>query len=145
MNLVKLNTRAIDTALKNVSLEIIKQIRTNTAKGIDVEGSAFADYSPAYAAAKSALNTSKRKARSGKSRYTGTVNLSLSGKMLRSIHATKKGDHYEITFSDKDRALIAYAHNEGKGQPKREFFGVSDANKTAFFNKYFAVPMLVKA
>jgi hypothetical protein len=123
-----IDKKALDKSLRNIALEIHKQIQDNTAKGVDMNGSQFAKYSEPYI---------KYKAKYQRGKGSGShVNLMLTGNMLRSISHKKSGEGYDIYFKEALMMARAYYHHFGKGQPKRAFFGVSQATEKSIFQKY---------
>ena len=142
--MIKLDVPRINKNLKDMALAIRKQILDNTKKGVDVEGNDFDAYSEAYLKAKADyMSKGKGTPINGN---PSTVNLMLTGVMLRSMAVTRLNTStYVIYFSDKNRALVAYAHQTGKGRlPVRKFFGVSDANADRIFKRYFSQSLLLK-
>ena len=142
---IKLDTKKLDKSLRDIANAIRRQIRENCAAQLDMHDSQFDAYSPAYVIAKAKYQSKTKNlniARASK------VNMMRTGLMLRSIKVAKRGTgaslQYEIYFDDKSRAIIAYYHHMGKGQPKREFFGVSDKNAKAIYNTYLPKEVLTK-
>lgn len=123
-----INKKALDKSLRNITLEIHKQIQDNAAKGIDMNGSQFAKYSEPYVKYKSKYQRGK-----GSGSH---VNLMLTGNMLRSISHKKSGEGYDIYFKEAIMMERAFNHQFGKGQKKRAFFGVSQSTEKAIFQKY---------
>jgi hypothetical protein len=131
--MIKLNVKLIDNALKTIAMNIRAQIRDNSRKGVDVNGNPFHKYSTTYAEWKLE--------RVGKN---SPVNLMLHGQMMRSIVVNKGSGGYEIKFADASMAERAWWHHTGTGQPKRPFFGVSDANAKRITEKAWPKEVLTK-
>jgi hypothetical protein len=110
---------------------LVRRIRTRTEAGTSVNGSAFRDYSPGYAA--------QKRAALGHSR----VDLTVSGRMLNDMHVTSTtnksatisfvsqgGGAAGGTFIQRSRALGA-ADKALYNNPSREFFGASEEDEQA--------------
>jgi hypothetical protein len=142
---IQLDMKVIDKQLRDIALAIRKEIRKKTANSVDMDGQQFEPYSAQYAIAKASyqsmakpntMPTGKAIAKASK------VNLMLTGKMLRSMAIMKGKNSYEVYFSDRQRALLAYRHQYGLGVPERRFFGISKAEETALYHKYFNAPVV---
>jgi phage gpG-like protein len=83
-----------------------------TKKGIDIDGMPFAPYSPQYI---------KYKGEAG--RVTDPVNLQFNGEMHRSMLVVATNNNANISYGDRQRALVALYHQTGNGQPQRKHFG----------------------
>lgn len=111
--------------LRDVGDLLVRRIRTRTESGVDVQGSAFRDYSPGYAKQKrDALGHAR-------------VDLTVSGRMLNDMQVTEAttrsatisfisqgGGAAGGTFIQRSRALGA-ADKAAYNDPTRHFFGVS--------------------
>lgn len=146
--MITFDTKALDKGLQNIAIAVIKAIRDNTKKGVDMNGSKFKPYSAAYREWKVDWMRNGKKANNAKSRVSSnpTVNLMLRGVMLNSISKSRIKDGFDVYIADKNRALIGFAHHTGTGQPKREFFGVSPAKEKELYLQYLGkLPLLRKS
>jgi hypothetical protein len=104
-----------EALLGDIASYVIASIQARTSKGIDVEGSAFAPYTPAY-----------RAFRERAGRPVNKVNLFFTGTMMNSMTFDASRSEVEIFFSnttdpnDVASPLKAFALNES-----RRFFAVS--------------------
>lgn len=102
--------------------EVTRMVR-RTQRGTDINGSAFAPYTPQYAAYRERHN-----------RRTDIVDLTFNGTMLGAlihrIEETPKGVTMEVFFFSEKEALKAAGN-----QRKREFFGFSDEQVTRIEGK----------
>ena len=102
-------------------VKIISTVRNNilktTISGVSLSGSAFKSYSKSY-----------KIFRSQNSRQSSPVSLTWTGNMLRAMKAFKISEGGEIRFDSTRANDLAVKHNEGKGVPKREFFGLNQKN-----------------
>ncbi len=108
---------------------LVRRIRTRTEGGHDVDGNAFRDYSPGYAAAKrGALGHSR-------------VDLTVSGRMLNDMQVTdatatsatitfisQGGGSVGGTFIQRSRSMGA-ADKAAFNDPSRHFFAASDEDE----------------
>ena len=74
----------------------------------------FAPYSPQYV---------KYKGEAG--RVTDPVNLQFNGEMHRSMLVVATNNNANISYGDRQRALVALYHQTGNGQPQRKHFGLT--------------------
>lgn len=142
-NLPRFQPLVDQALLKDIGDYVVRVIRTRTEAGIDRTGKAFAPYTPGYAA---------KKAKEGLG--GGTVNLTVSGRMLNDMAVTDMGmspPRVTIGFRSsgggtrgKGLSMIqrsravgaegkARAHDVdgvGKSRTKREFLGLTDAEET---------------
>jgi hypothetical protein len=105
-----------------MAIEGRKMIRDRTKQHQDADGNAFAPYSESYLL---------YRAKMGK---TDQPNLEDRGIMLNSMAVKTISNGAEIYFADAERRDIARRHNEGRGVPKREFFGLSDSEIVRLLN-----------
>ena len=110
--------------IKNIPAQIVKVLSTvrnnilkTTTSGTDLNGTAFEKYSKIY-----------KDIRSQNSRQASPVSLTWTGNMLRAMKAFKISEGGEIRFDSTRANDLAVKHNEGKGVPKREFFGLNQKN-----------------
>ena len=124
---------ALDTNLLVLTGSIRSFMQTRTKSGQDLNHGLFKPYSDSYA-----LQKQKR----GK---TGTVvQLVDTGNMFRSMSIRQISRGYQIYFADKNRAAIAYYHQSGSGQPKREWFGLNQADANVLFKRFgYKIPVVV--
>ena len=96
--------------LDKIGTYLVREIRKRTqSDGIDADEKAFKPYSPGYK-----KNYSNRK-----------VNLTLTGKMMQSLHSQDKGkDAMEIGVSSGELAKAAWNEDDG-----RVFLGVNDKDE----------------
>ena len=124
---IEIDNRAVIRHIENLGINAINAIKFDelaakgkqiilerTDSGNDVDGNAFADYSPSYIAFKSKTHSDLG------------VNLQYSNNMLNSIVSEGRNEEGIISFADSRMAERAAKHNEGLGVPKREFFGLND-------------------
>ena len=100
------------SAMKKIGDEAVRMMIDRTKKGIDIDGMPFAPYSPQYI---------KYKGEAG--RVTDPVNLQFNGEMHRSMVVVATNNNANISYGDRQRALIALYHQTGNGQPQRKHFG----------------------
>ena len=110
--------------IKSIPAKIVKTLSTvrnnilkTTTSGTDLNGTAFKQYSKMY-----------KKIRTENSRQASPVSLTWTGNMLRSMKAFRISHGGEIRFDSTRANDLAVKHNEGKGVPKREFFGLNQKN-----------------
>jgi len=119
---------ANDKAVLAIALAATTFIKERTLSGKDVRGKEFASYSKA---------TIEHKRKRGGRHFTGNVDLVDKGRMLSSMQARSKSSNTAIIgftrSAEKDKAS---RHMNGKGVPKREFFGLSKQDESRFFNMY---------
>lgn len=112
--------------MKEMAGDAMNTIKKRTAEGQDVNGSAFAPYSPQYGA---------YRVKKGRSE---TVNLMFHGRMLGSLSVEGIPNGARLFFRDKERSAIAYYHQTGQGDnPQREFFGLSASEMRQLTDKLF--------
>jgi len=99
-------------AMKKIGDEAVRMMIDRTKKGIDIDGMPFAPYSPQYI---------KYKSEAG--RVTDPVNLQFNGEMHRSMLVVATNNNANISYGDRQRALVALYHQTGNGQPQRKHFG----------------------
>ena len=121
--MISLDQSALNKMLLTAANYVTQEIRRRTLSGIDVNGKPFEPYSAQYA---------KAKAKSGRGE---TVNLTYTNQMLGSITVRLYQNQAEIFIGENQRKKIAYYHHYGEGQPKREFFAVSDAKMKEIWSK----------
>lgn len=119
--------KTVNNLVKDISdlpaeiVKVLSTIRNNilnrTKSGKSVDGEEFKEYSKNYQAI-----------RQGSNRQASPVSLTWTGNMLRSMKVFKVKDGGEIKFNDSSANDLAVKHNEGRGVPKREFFGLSKDN-----------------
>ena len=100
------------SAMKKIGDEAVRMMIDRTKKGIDIDGMPFAPYSPQYI---------KYKGEAG--RVTDPVNLQFNGEMHRSMLVVATNNNANISYGDRQRALVALYHQTGNGQPQRKHFG----------------------
>jgi hypothetical protein len=102
---------------QNISKMVIKEIVTRTKSGVDINGATFTPY-----------------------KKGGTPNLYKSGKLLRGLKTSFKGNN--IVVEATNHADVGMYHNEGtKHLPRRRWFGISSKLSDDIFNiakKYWA-------
>ena len=110
--------------IKNIPAQIVKVLSTvrnnilkTTTSGTDLNDTAFEKYSKIY-----------KDIRLENSRQASPVSLTWTGNMLRAMKAFKISEGGEIRFDSTRANDLAVKHNEGKGVPKREFFGLNKKN-----------------
>ena len=110
--------------IKNIPAMIVKTLSTvrnnilkTTISGMDLNGTAFEKYSKMY-----------KDIRLKNSRQVSPVSLTYTGNMLRAMKAFKISHGGEIRFDSTRANNLAVKHNEGKGVPEREFFGLNQKN-----------------
>lgn len=112
--------------MKEMAGDAMNTIKKRTAEGQDVNGAAFAPYSPQYG---------DYRAKKGRSE---TVNLMFHGRMLGSLSVEGIPNGARLFFRDRERSAIAYYHQTGQGDnPQREFFGLSDSEMRQLTDKLF--------
>ncbi len=117
--------------MRDVGEFATRLIRTRTEAGTDAQGSAFAAYSPGYAA--------RKRAELGHAK----VDLTVSGRMLNDMQVTSATERSVTisfisqgggggggTFIQRSRSLGA-ADKAAYNNPSREFFGLSSENEQA--------------
>lgn len=108
--------------MKAVALDNLEEIKTRTvSRGLDVKGSAFAQYSPKY---------KRFKAEKTKSN-AGRVNLVLSGRMMQSLQIAVVQRGTKIVakiFPSSNKEALKVSGN----MRYREFFAISDEQVKAF-------------
>jgi hypothetical protein len=114
--------KKLDIALRNIAMDVQKNIRVKTVSGKDVDNVDFKPYSKGYA---------KKKQKQGLK--ATTVNLTLKGTMLQAIKSEKVQEGlYKVYIPDASMHERAGWHNSGEGNnPVRHFFGINqeDADK----------------
>ena len=101
--------------MREMAIDIMTDIRQSTQAGIDVNGTAFAEY---------ADSTKKKKIDLG--RNPDLVDLTDRNRMLgQSMQVAPIQGGAKIFFADAQRRDVAMRHNYGIGVPQRTFFGVS--------------------
>ena len=100
------------SAMKKIGDEAVRMMIDRTKKGVDIDGMPFAPYSPQYI---------KYKSEAG--RVTDPVNLQFNGEMHRSMVVAATNNNANISYGDRQRALIALRHQKGIGVPQRKHFG----------------------
>jgi phage gpG-like protein len=100
------------SAMKKIGIDAVRMMIDRTKKGIDIDGMPFAPYSPQYI---------KYKSEAG--RVTDPVNLQFNGEMHRSMLVVATDNNANISYGDRQRALVALYHQTGNGQPQRKHFG----------------------
>jgi hypothetical protein len=108
--------------LKNIPAEIVKVLSTvrnqivfDTTSGIDINGKPFEAYSDGY-----------KKVRKEHHRQENPPSLTYTGDMLRAMKVFRIQNGGELRFNSSSANNLAVKHNEGKGVPKREFFGMNN-------------------
>jgi hypothetical protein len=109
----------------------IDKMKDRSAKGLDINGNSFVDYSESYTKSIPFQAAGKTK----------NVNMRLSGDMLGSIDILSiNGNNIKIGFADRNEELKAHGHMTGGGKnnnlPVREFFGVSEKEIKQASNKF---------
>lgn len=119
---------------------LIDRMVERTQEGRDVNGKLFPKYSNSYAQSLAFKVFGKSK---------GNVNMTLTGDMLASIEPDIDQGKIKLSVTGSDNILKAFAHMTGykghpvlEGKPKREFFGVSDADLEKIKRKF--IPDLSK-
>jgi ribosomal protein L16/L10AE len=94
----------------------IARILKRTASGVDVNGQAFAAYSPNYA-----------KIRQKKGLRVSPPDLRVNGRLLDAMRVEVLNDHqFAIELENSEAGVIAAALNDGSGRmPARHFFATS--------------------
>lgn len=102
------------TTMAAIGQLAVTTILLRTKRGLDAALHPFKSYSPSYA-----------DYRSRRSLQTGHVDLAVTGHMLGSMQVENTGPN-EVTvgFGSPLEATKAYAHNEGRGVPQREFLDI---------------------
>jgi len=113
------------TEIVKVLSTVRNSILNTTTEGIDINGRQFKPYSPGYMTK-----------RADNHRQTRPVSLTWTGDMLRAMGVFRVTDGGEIRFKSTRANDLAVKHNEGKGVPKREFFGLNSDN-LAYIEKKF--------
>ena len=110
--------------IKNLPAQIVKILSTirnqmifDTTSGVDYKGRPFTPYSKMYKAIRLENN-----------RQAVPVSLTYTGNMLRSMKVFNISGGGELRFNSTNANDLAVWHNEGKGVPKREFFGLNKRN-----------------
>jgi len=101
------------------------RMKDRTAKGVDINNQPFTPYSESYA-------DKRREA----GFQIGKVDLNRSGRMWASLSQEAHDESVEIFFAGEPAAR-AHGHNFGvPGRlPQREFFGISDDDRTAIIDE----------
>lgn len=115
---------------KRLGDDIIRFMIDRTKNGIDVRHSQFEPYSATY-----------EKYREEMGKTTSIVNLQDRGEMHRSLSVKPSNDQAFIYYRDRNRGLIALRHQRGQGVPKREHFGLSDADASRFLKNLSNIMM----
>lgn len=121
----KLNNiqRAAQSGTRKALVKIVSDARNQMIKrtavlGKDVNNEEFEEYSESYAEEK--LDSGRRNT---------PVNLVYHGNMLRAISTKKTSKGADIYFNNASEEKKARAHNFGRGQKKRQFFGLGNKIK----------------
>lgn len=130
----------IDSVSEAFAQALIDKMVERTQEGRDVNGKLFPKYSTSY------VNSLPFKV-FGKSK--NDVNMTLTGDMLASIEPEIDQGKIKLSVTGSENILKAFAHMTGykghpvlDGKPKREFFGVSDAELEKIKRKF--IPDLSK-
>ncbi len=117
------NSKRAEKEIVKLGSTLKRDIIKRTQSGLDANRNNFKEYSAEYA---------EHKKESG--RNTSTVNLTFRFDMLKSItpKAIKRG--VRLFFNDSRQLKKAIKHIEGKGVPKRNFWGFDD-KQVKFFRK----------
>jgi len=111
--------------LRNIGMDIREHIKKRTRSGVDVNYQQFAPYSPLYA-----------EYRKGIGKTVDIVNLEDRSEMHNSLAVKVMNDNAEIYYSDSNRAMVAFRHQNGLGKiPKREHFGLNETDSQKFLDK----------
>jgi len=111
--------------LRNIGMDTRSHIKKRTRSGVDVNYQQFRPYSPLY-------EDYRRKI--GKT--TDIVNLENRSEMHNSLAVKVNANDAEIYYSDSHRAMVAFHHQNGLNRmPKREHFGLNDADSRKFLDK----------
>jgi hypothetical protein len=107
--------------LPKIIVKVLSTIRNDilkrTTSGQGVNGGKFKPYSKMY-----------KVIRANNHRQTSPVSLTYTGNMLRSMKVFNVSGGGEIKFDSTRANDLAVKHNEEKGVPNREFFGLNKAN-----------------
>ena len=107
--------------LPKIIVKVLSTIRNDilkrTTSGQGVNGGKFKPYSKMY-----------KVIRANNHRQTSPVSLTYTGNMLRSMKVFNVSGGGEIRFDSTRANDLAVKHNEGKGVPQREFFGLNKDN-----------------
>jgi len=107
--------------LPKIIVKVLSTIRNDilkrTTSGESLNGGKFKPYSKMY-----------KVIRANNHRQTSPVSLTYTGNMLRSMKVFNVSGGGEIKFDSTRANDLAVKHNEGKGVPNREFFGLSKTN-----------------
>ena len=119
-------------AFPKQTVKILGTVRNNilntTKSGVDANGVSFEKYSKRYR---------DFRMRPENHRQGSPVSLTWTGNMLRSMKVFNIKNGGEIKFDDSGANNLAVKHNEGKGVPKREFFGLNKKNTDYITNRLF--------
>jgi len=118
-----------DLAIQKTTAEISTYIKERTLSGKDKNGKKFAKY---------ANSTLKAKKKRGGKFFTGVVNLNDTGKMMGSLQPKRVSSKVGIVgFTRHIEAQKAARNiNGSRHRPKRDFFGLSNNDKTRFIKMY---------
>ena len=128
--LSKKQKRTIQKSLNRVSNMAVLMITKRTQKGLKPDGGRFIQYSEAY-----------KQSKDFKKKKNKFVDLTLSGKMFRSLDFKKRGLRNTLFFANKEREKIAFRHDTGVGKlPPRPFFAIGRTEEEKIvqeFNRFY--------
>lgn len=114
---------------QTIAQAMIDKIIERTESGKDINGKAFKPYSKMY---KDSLEYESF----GK---TSDVNLKLTGQMLGTLDVLETNESkVTIGWNDGTESAKAYNHNVGDTVPKRQFFGLTDAELESIRREFVA-------
>ena len=118
--------KGIQRSLNRISNMAILMITKRTQKGFKPDGGRFIQYSRAY-----------KESEDYKKKKNKFVDLTLSGKMFRSLDYRKRGLRNTLLFANKEREKIAFLHDTGRGKlPKRPFFAIGRKEEPKLVNEF---------
>ena len=123
--------KSITTALNNVSNMAVLMITKRTQKGLKPDGGRFIQYSEAY-----------KKTKDYKKKKNKFVDLTLSGKMFRSLDFRNIGYKNTLFFANKEREKIASFHDSfgvGKRKIIRPFFAIGRKEEDKIIDEFSKV------
>ena len=124
--------KTIQKSLNRVSNMAVLMITKRTQKGLKPDGGRFIQYSEAY-----------KQSKDFKKKKNKFVDLTLSGKMFRSLDFRKRGLRNTLFFANKEREKIAFRHDffgVGKRKVKRPFFAIGRTEEEKIvqeFNRFY--------